>query len=150
MERMNTVLLIDEQMVNDDDDFIGSASEGILQKSGIANHIKVVSNTQDALDYLRLQCCSKEIVSPEWIVFDDTLSQADCFEFLRAFENLSFINKADVLLIRLSEIANPNHELLKAAGINKFISKPLYSDDLKAQHLRYAAEKGKQYLRIAS
>jgi PleD family two-component response regulator len=150
MEKMNTVLLIDEQMVNDDDDFICSATEGILQKSGIANNIKVVSNTRDALDYLKYQCCGKEIISPEWIIFDDNLSQADCFEFLTAFENLIFSNKTDVLVIRLCDLSKEKQDSLRGAGVNKFMAKPLYPAEVKAVYLRNAAQKETLYLRKAS
>jgi response regulator RpfG family c-di-GMP phosphodiesterase len=150
MGMMNTVLLIDEQIVNDDDDIICSETERTLEKTGIAKNIKVINNIQDALDYLKFQCCAEQILSPEWIIFDQSLNQGDCLEFLTAFGNFTFANKASVVLIRLCETTSEDRTLLKSAGVKEFISKPTSTSELKALQLKYSAEKEEQLLRKAS
>ncbi len=149
MGMMNTVLLIDEQIVNDDDDIICNETERSLEKAGITRNIKVINNVQDALDYLKFQCCAEIILSPEWIVFDESLKEEDCMEFINAFKNLSFGNKEQVVIIRLGDFKNQEKENLKAAGVQEFLAKPMYTADLKAMQLKYA-EKEEALLRKAS
>jgi DNA-binding response OmpR family regulator len=150
MGMMNTVLLIDEQIVNDDDDIICSETERTLEKAGIARNIKVINNVKDALDYLKFQCCAEQILSPEWIIFDESLAQENCLEFLIAFENFTFANKSSVVLIRLCETASEDRTLLKSAGVKEFISKPTSTSELKALYLKYSVDPEEQLLRKAS
>jgi response regulator RpfG family c-di-GMP phosphodiesterase len=147
---MNTILLIDEQIVNDDDDIICNATERTLEKLGIARIIRVINNIWDTLDYLKFQCCDEQILSPEWIILDDSLTQEECLEFLTAYKHLSFANKDRVLLIHLYDIAKEERNVLKAAGVKEFLSKPVHENELKALHLRYAAGEEERVLRKAS
>ncbi|MFL5729539.1 MAG: hypothetical protein ACJ75J_08660 [Cytophagaceae bacterium] len=150
MEMINTIMLLSEQMVNDDDQVICNSTEGTLEKVNTGGKIFTFNNTEDALDYLKFQCCSDKLISPEWIVFDHSFPQQDCVEFLTAFENLSFSNKEQVLIIRLGAIGEEDRKVLKGAGVNQFVSAPANLNEIKSLYFKYQEEQQETKLRKAS
>lgn len=104
-KRLNSVLLVDD---NESDNFI---HKRVLEKSGIANHIEIAMNGQEALDFLMAK--SKYVESddaysqPELIFLDINMPVMDGWEFLEEYNKLEDAQKGNVVFIMLTTSLNP-------------------------------------------
>ena len=104
-KRLNSVLLVDD---NESDNFI---HKRVLEKSGIANHIEIAMNGQEALEFLMTK--SKYVESddaytqPELIFLDINMPVMDGWEFLEEYNKLEDSQKGNVVFIMLTTSLNP-------------------------------------------
>ena len=104
-KRLNSVLLVDD---NESDNFI---HKRVLEKSGIANHIEIAMNGQEALEFLMTK--SKYVESddaytqPELIFLDINMPVMDGWEFLEEYNKLEDAQKGNVVFIMLTTSLNP-------------------------------------------
>jgi CheY-like chemotaxis protein len=126
MRKIKTVLLIDDDSINN---FINAR---LIKKCKISDDVIVMSNGQEAIFYLKENLKKKE-ACPELILLDINMPVMDGFEFLAAFKNLNFSNKAEVSIIMLTTSSSPkDHERLSQAKISGYLNKPLTEAMVKA------------------
>jgi CheY-like chemotaxis protein len=119
MRKIKTVLLIDDDSINN---FINAR---LIKKCKISDDVNVMSNGKEAILYLN-ECLIKKLPCPELILLDINMPVMDGFEFLNAFNDLDFFNKAEVVIIMLTTSSNPKDlERLSEANISGFLNKPL-------------------------
>jgi CheY-like chemotaxis protein len=108
-KKLNCVLLVDD---NDSDNFI---HKRVLEKSGIANHIEIAMNGQEALDFLTTKAKSGNAegsyTQPELIFLDINMPVMDGWEFLEEYAKLKEIQKGKIVFIMLTTSLNPADKL---------------------------------------
>jgi CheY-like chemotaxis protein len=119
MNRINSILLIDDDQINN---FI---NKRIIKKLNIAEEINIALNGEEALSYIQKYCGSTGHC-PELIFLDINMPVMNGFEFLNEFKNLELENKRNVKIIVLTTSANPGDmQKLKEHSIKGFVNKPL-------------------------
>jgi CheY-like chemotaxis protein len=115
--KLNSILLVDD---DPDDNFF---HEIVLKEMDIVNHINIVSNGLEALNYLK-----KEIqVPPELIFLDINMPRMNGWEFLDQYKHLKKEQKARVVIMILTTSANPD-DIKRAKEIEEvtgYETKPL-------------------------
>ena len=124
-KKLNCVLLVDD---NESDNFL---HKRVLEKAGIANHIDVALNGQEALDFLiekgRHGNPHSNYNQPELILLDINMPVMDGWEFLEVYNKLEATQKAKIVFIMLTTSLNPSDKV-KAETLldsNCFRYKPL-------------------------
>jgi CheY-like chemotaxis protein len=105
-KKLNCVLLVDD---NEADNFL---HKKILEKSGITDHIEIVMNGKEALDFLtgKLRCGQTESSNcpPELIFLDINMPVMDGWEFLEEYLNTADVQKSKIIVIVLTTSLNPS------------------------------------------
>ena len=103
--KLNCVLLVDD---NESDNFI---HKRILEKAGIAHHVEIAMNGQEALDFLTTRLkgdlSDKANYKPELIFLDINMPVMDGWEFLEEYNKLEDAQKGRVVFIMLTTSCNP-------------------------------------------
>lgn len=136
-KKLNFVLLVD------DDKYDNFFHQIILKKAGLADHIEIVLNGREALDILT----SKEnngqgeryFFQPELIFLDINMPVMDGWEFLEEYQKIKDSNKANIVIIILTNSINPMDEIEAEKFIKSgcFQYKPLtvkMLDEIMEQH----------------
>jgi CheY-like chemotaxis protein len=124
-KKLNCVLLVDD---NESDNFL---HRKVLEKSGIADHIEVVMNGKEALDFITGKGKGGKGVSPcsppELIFLDINMPVMDGWEFLEEYQKLDDIKKGGLVIIMLTTSLNPDDRKIaeKIIGVNGFKYKQL-------------------------
>jgi CheY-like chemotaxis protein len=138
--KLNCVLLID------DDEPTNFLNRMAIEDLGCVEHIKVIQNAREALDYLA--CANQHpplnahCPKPELIFLDINMPAMDGWEFLHYYEALPKENKSSVIVIMLTTSFNPEDELKarKIPSISEFRNKPLTSELLRGILQKYFPE----------
>jgi CheY-like chemotaxis protein len=128
MKRLSGILLIDD---NETSNFL---NERLLRRMDLTDHILVVTNGKQALDYL--EKLSREPagqhVKPELILLDINMPVLDGFEFLELFQQLDARFRAGIRIAMLSTSNHPQ-DTGKAGEYNAFyLTKPLTIEKMEA------------------
>lgn len=124
MKKINCILLVDDNTA--DNEFHTIA----IRKANVCNHVKVVTDGEQALDYLKKSGDpkpSKSFPVPDIIYLDINMPGMDGFEFLEEYKELNREIKSKAVIIMLSVSLNPDDEK-KALGfkeVSEFENKPL-------------------------
>jgi len=124
-KKLNCVLLVDD---NESDNFL---HKKVLEKSGIADHIEIVMNGKEALDFITGKGkCGKPVSPfspPELIFLDINMPVMDGWEFLEGYQKLDDIQKRGIVIIMLTTSLNPDDRRIaeKIIGVNGFKYKQL-------------------------
>ncbi|MEI7724425.1 MAG: response regulator [Bacteroidota bacterium] len=124
-KKLNCVLLVDD---NESDNFI---HKRVLEKSGIASHVEIAMNGQEALDFLitKGNCGQEEnsYCQPELIFLDINMPVMDGWEFLEEYHKLEEAQKGKIVFIMLTTSLNPSDKAKAEAMIDGgcFQFKPL-------------------------
>ncbi|MFL5730290.1 MAG: response regulator [Cytophagaceae bacterium] len=125
MEKMNCILLVDDDKVNN---FI---STRILKKMDICKNIRTCLNGEEALLYLAKHCCTFDNNYPDLIILDNNMPEMNGIEFLESFNKIDFNSGNHVKVVVLTASSSPkDEERLKSQGIYGFIQKPLTEEKL--------------------
>lgn len=104
-KKINCILLVDD---NESDNFI---HKRILEKSGIANHIEIAMNGQEAIDFLKTKEKFGEqedrYCQPELIFLDINMPVMDGWGFLEEYHKLEDVQKGKIVFIMLTTSLNP-------------------------------------------
>jgi CheY-like chemotaxis protein len=104
-KKLNCVLLVDD---NESDNFI---HKRVVEKAGIADHIVIALNGQEALDFLTTRKDTEHSASsysqPELIFLDINMPVMDGWEFLEEYKKLEEFQKGRVVFIMLTTSCNP-------------------------------------------
>jgi len=109
----------------------------------LTDHIKVMSNGKNALEYLQTLSKADGVTpenKPELIFLDINMPVLDGFEFLELFQNLDAHFRQDILIAILSTSSHPQ-DTHKASEFNTYyITKPLTVEKVEALLTAYRPE----------
>lgn len=127
-KKLNCVLLID------DDPATNFLNRKVIEKAGVAEHIQVVLNGKEALDYLNNKIANDVNCSaPSLILLDINMPVMDGWEFLAAFKNLKEKQNINPVIVMLTTSSNPDDKR-KAEQIEEvttYKNKPLRVEMIK-------------------
>jgi CheY-like chemotaxis protein len=125
MDKMNCVLLVDDDKVNN---FISSR---IVKKLDICKNIRTCLDGEEALLYLTKHCGTFDSNYPDLIILDNNMPEMNGIEFLESFNKINFNSSHHVNIVVLTASSSPSdEEKLKSQGIHGFIQKPLTEEKL--------------------
>ncbi|MCC9137160.1 response regulator [Pontibacter silvestris] len=128
MKSVNTILLID------DDDTTNYLNHRLLTRLQASPDIRVVTNGDEALDYLEKAFAGvADYPQPDLIFVDIKMSVMDGFEFLEEYQKFNNIHKSKTVMLMLTSSAS-FYDLEKLKGfpdVRKHYSKPLAEADVR-------------------
>jgi CheY-like chemotaxis protein len=108
----------------DDDIQLNKIHEKILPSSGLASEIHIALNGREAIDYLQARI-DKGYPLPQVIVLDLEMPVMNGFEFIDAFNDLSFPGKNKIEIVVFTSSSNvSDRKKALAKGIRHYLSKP--------------------------
>jgi CheY-like chemotaxis protein len=121
MKRLNGILLIDD---NETSNFL---NERLLRRLNLTDHILVLSNGKQALDYL--ENVSRQghqgDIKPELILLDINMPVLDGFEFLELFQQLDARFRQGIHIAMLSTSNHPQDTGKASTFQAHYLTKPL-------------------------
>jgi CheY-like chemotaxis protein len=125
MVKLNSVLLVDDDMINN---FINAR---LIKKIEMSHNLHISTNGKDAIIYLTEKQELKE-PCPELILLDINMPVMDGFEFVEAFRKFTFPNQEKIVIVMLTTSSNPKDlEKVDSLSIGGYINKPLTEEKLK-------------------
>ncbi len=104
-KKLNCVLLIDDDFATN---FINKT---IINKEGVAEHIQVVLNGKEALDYITNQGkfeSEESFPKPQLVFLDINMPVMDGWEFIQEYQKLSPEIKENIIIVMLTSSLNPD------------------------------------------
>ncbi|WP_439881149.1 response regulator [Pontibacter sp. MBLB2868] len=128
MKSLNTILLID------DDETTNYLNHRLLTRMEVAPDIRVVTNGEEALNYLNKAFAGEpEYPRPDLIFVDIKMSVMDGFEFLEEYQQLDQQDKDKVVMLMLTSSASfyDLEKLKQFPDVRQHYSKPLTEGDVR-------------------
>jgi CheY-like chemotaxis protein len=128
MKPLKTILLID------DDETTNYLNSRLLNRMDISEDIRVVTNGEEALDYLSRSFQEQEgYPRPDLIFVDIKMSVMDGFEFLEEYEKLNNGQKDRIVMLMLTSSASfyDLERLKNFPDVRRHYSKPLAEADVR-------------------
>lgn len=128
MKPLNTILLID------DDETTNYLNHRLLARMNVASEIRVVTNGEEALDYLEKSFLTIEgFPCPELVFVDIKMSVMDGFEFLEEYQKFNDADKRRTTLLMLTSSASfyDLEKLKQFPDVLRHYSKPLTEGDVR-------------------
>ena len=128
MKRLSAILLIDD---NETSNFL---NERLLRRLNLTDHILVLSNGKQALDYL--ENLSRQGghagIKPELILLDINMPVLDGFEFLELFQQLDARFRQGIHIAMLSTSNHPQDTGKASTFQAHYLTKPLTIEKVEA------------------
>lgn len=128
MKPIKTILLID------DDETTNYLNHRLLTRMNIADEVRVVTNGEEALEYLsKAFAGSADAPLPELIFVDIKMSVMDGFEFLDEYQKFDEGDKSRTVMMMLTSSAS-FYDLERLKGypeVQRHYSKPLAEADVR-------------------
>jgi CheY-like chemotaxis protein len=116
--KLSSILLVD------DDKTTNFLNQLLLNDLGVAQQVLTAENGQEALRIIQEQCESNDC--PTLILLDVNMPVMNGFEFLEAYQELSFSRKQSTIVIMLTTSLHPRDvKRLTGMPIQGFLNKPL-------------------------
>ena len=133
-KKLNCVLLVD------DDDATNYIHKFIINEINFAEHIKIVENGQEALNYLKSKN-DRDYRRPNLIFLDVNMPQMDGWEFLEHYKRLDEELIDKMMVVMLTTSLNPDDKAnAETIGyIDRYMTKPLNAKMLRELLLQYTA-----------
>jgi CheY-like chemotaxis protein len=128
MKSVKTILLID------DDDTTNYLNHRLLSRMQAAEDIRVVTNGDEALQYLNKAFAGdEEYPRPDMILVDIKMSVMDGFEFLEEYQKFSDNDKKQIVMLMLTSSASfyDLEKLKQFPDVRQHYSKPLNEGDVR-------------------
>ncbi|MBJ6119918.1 response regulator [Pontibacter sp. BT310] len=128
MRQLRTILLID------DDETTNYLNHRLLSRMNTAEEIRVVTNGEEALDYLEKAFAGVESYPrPDLIFVDIKMSVMDGFEFLEEYQKFDEADKNQTIMMMLTSSASfyDLEKLKQFPEVLKHYSKPLAEADVR-------------------
>lgn len=120
----------------DDDDIINFLNRKLIEKSEIAENVRVLKNGLEGINYFSLLC--QLDACPELIFLDLNMPIMNGFQFLEACRELPYKSKVNTKIIVLSSSEDPNDiKKAHALGCDDYLSKPLNKVQIKRVMEKY-------------
>lgn len=135
---MNLILLVD------DDETTNHVNKRLLTRLQVARQIKVLTNGQEALDYLtEANAPGGEDLLPDLVFLDIKMPVMDGFSFLEAYDKVDLHPKKPVIILMLTSSASfYDLERLKSfPQVKKHISKALTEQEVKEILRQYFSDR---------
>ncbi len=118
-------------LVVDDDSIANFLIERIVQSTGLARNISKALNGREALDVIKSKYDRPESF-PDVILLDLNMPLMNGFEFIKAYRELEFEGKDEILIILVTSSNNPSDiQQAKELGIKYYLTKPLSADAIR-------------------
>ena len=123
---LNLILLVD------DDETTNFLNQRMLRRINAAQEIKVVTNGEEAIDFLK-QACQHQASCPDLIFLDIKMPVMDGFEFLDEYETLKHnLSHIPAIMMLTSSASFYDLERLKNyPDVLRHYSKPLSETDVR-------------------
>ncbi len=132
---LHSILLVD------DDATTNYVNQRLLKNSGVANHVDIALNGQEALDYLANRNPAAGQLTPEAIFLDVRMPVMDGFEFLERYSHLPDEQRARVLFILSSAASSFERDRLQSfPAVIEQLANPLEPEYLKELLQQYFAD----------
>lgn len=128
MKRLNTILLID------DDETTNYLNHRLLSRMNTADEIRVVTNGEEALDYLEKAFAGVDgYPRPDLVFVDIKMSVMDGFEFLEEYQKFDEADKQKTVMMMLTSSASfyDLEKLKQFPDVLRHYSKPLAEADVR-------------------
>lgn len=139
MKRLNAILLIDD---NETSNFL---NERLLRRLNLTDHILVLSNGKQALDYLEnlSRQGGQADLKPELILLDINMPVLDGFEFLELFQQLDARFRQGIHIAMLSTSNHPQDTGKASTFQAHYLTKPLTIEKVEALLFRLFPDLGR-------
>jgi CheY-like chemotaxis protein len=137
MKPLDLILLVD------DDDTTNYVNHRTLQRTNAAREIKIFTDGEKALHYLKAAACFPAVPGqekcPDLIFLDIKMPVMDGFEFLEAYKQLGLDKSAPTKIMMLTSSASfyDLKRLETYEEVKRHFSKPLADQDIKQIILDY-------------
>ncbi|WP_246000588.1 response regulator [Pontibacter diazotrophicus] len=134
MKSVNTILLID------DDETTNYLNHRLLSRMEVAPDIRVVTDGDEALNYLKKAFAGEaEYARPDLIFVDIKMSGMDGFEFLEEYQKIPAEQKENIVMLMLTSSASfyDLEKLKQFPDVRKHYSKPLAEADVREIMVTY-------------
>ena len=128
MNSVNTILLID------DDETTNYLNHRLLSRMEAAPDIRVVTDGEEALDYLNKAFSGEEnYARPDLIFVDIKMSGMDGFDFLEEYQKVPAEKKEGMVMLMLTSSASfyDLEKLKQFSDVRRHYSKPLAEADVR-------------------
>lgn len=124
MPTINSILLIDDDQVNN------YINYRLMKRLNLAEKIDVIENGREAIEYL-IDLKKNAQPFPDLILLDIHMPVMDGYEFLEAYQKLSFPAKEKTKVVALTT-SNSLRDVTKMQNLNvkNFLTKPLLEENL--------------------
>lgn len=121
--RLNSVLLVDDDKINN------YINERLIKKLNFSESIKVVTNGQEAIEYLEGEL-SLDRPLPQLILLDINMPVMDGFEFIEAFKKIKYNQRVVIVVLTTSTNYKDIEKINNAEEVAGYINKPLTEQKL--------------------
>lgn len=128
MKKLNSVLLVD------DDETTNYLNHRLLSRMEIASDIRVVTDGEEAINYLsKAFGNTPDYPRPDLIFVDIKMSGMDGFEFLEEYQKVAADEKEGTVLLMLTSSASfyDLEKLKQFPDVRRHYSKPLTESDVR-------------------
>ncbi len=126
MEKLNCVLLVDDDKINN------AINARLLESMGITTNVRMALNGEEALLYLSKNCSPYDNNYPDLILLDYQMPQMRGNEFMELFNQINSSQRHRSRIVMLSAFLTEDikKQLLKL-GVESYIAKPLTKEKLR-------------------
>ena len=118
-------------LVVDDDTIANFLIERIVQSTGMARNISKALNGREALAIFENHIYNASPL-PEIVLLDLNMPIMNGFEFLKAYGELEFKDKDQILIILVTSSNNPSDiERARQFGIKYYLTKPISAETIR-------------------
>jgi CheY-like chemotaxis protein len=126
-----SIMLQKNILVVDDDTIANFLIERIVQSTGMAGNISKALNGKEALTIFENHIYYASPL-PEIVLLDLNMPIMNGFEFLKAYGELEFKDKDQILIILVTSSNNPSDiEKAKQFGIKYYLTKPISAETIR-------------------
>lgn len=118
-------------LIIEDDEICNFVHTKVAKTSGLFKEIRSAHNGQEALGIFR-RAATGEIEAPELVLLDLNMPVMNGFDFIRAFNEISFPRKERVTIVIVTSSDNSiDIERARAMGIDHYLVKSVTMKDLQ-------------------
>ncbi|WP_242929122.1 response regulator [Pontibacter vulgaris] len=130
-----------EVLIIDDDMTANYLNERIVTELQIADHVKILTNGKDGLDYILEKCADNKETCPELIILDHFMPLMDGLELMETLHKSGKLENMRAVFLLLAIHTNiKDLKRFKMLGVQEFTNKPLSREKLLESYQKYWAD----------